>query len=64
MKFFEYIDEQSASKSIRFQSHFSFSEYENESAFEAIKNRFCFPSWSFDGETIVRLENLVFEGPA
>jgi hypothetical protein len=42
MKFFEFIDEQSVSESIRFQSDFSFSEYENESSFEAIKIDFVF----------------------
>lgn len=42
MKIFECLDEQSVSESIRFQSYFSFSKYENESAFEAIKIDFVF----------------------
>ena len=42
MKIFECLDDQSVSESIRFQSYFSFSKYENESAFKAIKIDFVF----------------------
>ncbi|WP_300437164.1 hypothetical protein [Zoogloea sp.] len=42
MKIFECLDDQSVSESIRFQSDFSFSENENENAFEAIKIDFVF----------------------